>query len=652
MKKILLVAILIALAGLSVIGVRLWRNHVTRASEARAFQKAGELIREGRPIEALALFETHGSRPDSVLAWSEVEFRALVMQANLPRLTGIFQRDPDRILRDEEASLTVARAFLHLRQSESFEKARGTWRGKETRPDRWMLLDADRLLLSGDAAGATALLERQVLPGTNDVPRLLRLALIEARRNAPRSFQLLNEAVGLNSRAADARSFRGQVLETLGRPQEARVEYVAAVVAEPANPLWRDQLADYYRRQHAYDLALDTLRDGLHPPSLDVLWLKEEFWGRMIQPAEPASRTNHPPSGALAPLVQLVRSLPANRFFDTNAFATLPSLSRVARERHEVRWLRLAELLRQGDDTAAVALLGGPRPPGASWEPDLERALLRVLAWRTSPSTNRSLVPHGLTLPPPDRSPAELPTLFAQLETLAASEENAAAPRTNPPPELTRLLEGPHAFAAAFLAAGWREVGLQIAPVPTTPVAPTWLAYAYSQALRRNRGAQEALAFLQVQPSQPELELATGELLIASGQATNGLRRLEPLARQNTDAGYRAACLLALAALERLQPDLARDTVAAHPRLATNLTGSEILARVALTRGDTNEADRLYQALAPRSVEARTYLARQAYARHDWRRARELTLELLELLPDRLELRANLEAIALAEKAR
>jgi len=51
------------------------------------------------------------------------------------------------------------------------------------------------------------------------------------------------------------------------------------------------------------------------------------------------------------------------------------------------------------------------------------------------------------------------------------------------------------------------------------------------------------------------------------------------------------------------------------------------------------------------SLEAMAFLARRAYERQDWSRARELTEIMMRNAPDQMQLRANLKAIDDAEKA-
>ena len=75
----------------------------------------------------------------------------------------------------------------------------------------------------------------------------------------------------------------------------------------------------------------------------------------------------------------------------------------------------------------------------------------------------------------------------------------------------------------------------------------------------------------------------------------------------------------------------------------------ELLARLALAEGKTQDAEHIYRGIVGSSVEAKTWFARQAFSQRQWKRARQLTNELLELIPDSAQLRENLLAIDKAE---
>jgi len=137
----------------------------------------------------------------------------------------------------------------------------------------------------------------------------------------------------------------------------------------------------------------------------------------------------------------------------------------------------------------------------------------------------------------------------------------------------------------------------------------------------------------------------TGEMLLAVGRIDEGNALLSRLARSDNDAGMRAAWLLATEALEAGKREEARLLIHAQPRLERDVIGKELLARIDLAEGDQKDADQRYAAISSRSLEARAYLAREAYAHQDWQKAQALTIQMLEEMPDDMTLRANLQAI-------
>jgi len=611
--------------------------------EQMALVRAESLLKDGRAADALALVETF-ARKESGQAWPQVELAALTAMQDLPRLALIFGRTPERILADEEASVLVARAFLHARKPVQFTRVRDAWRGHEKRLDAWLALDSDTLLLAGKQHEADRLLRSQTLPGEADATRLIRLALITASRDPAGAWKLLCQAAALQPRNPDVRSFRAQILEATGRIELARVEYVAALVASPRNPLLRDQLADFYQRNRNHDLALQTWTEALAQPTLDFLWLKVHFWSRVLRPVN-LSTFSQPPVGDLEPLVGQLAALKPGRFFDGSAFDQLPRARSYAAQRQEVFWLRLLDALQTRHETAALELLKFEPARLRTWEPDLAAALYRILYYRQKQSLNPPEFVFTSSVPMTNRH-----SLFVLLEEAARQER--AAPG-HPPvlaPEVAALLRGPDAFSAAVLAAGWREAALQLRPdAQPVPGEPDWLNYGFAQALRLNRSPQVALQFLGAGPLPPEPDLLRAELLAEEGQREPAREHLAPLAKLKSGVGFRAAYLLALDASENHHLDAARQFVAQQPLLAGDDTGKELLARLALAEGKTQDAEHIYRGIVGSSVEAKTWFARQAFSQRQWKRARQLTNELLELIPDSAQLRENLLAIDKAE---
>ena len=639
-KLILILAAIIALIGGGTAGLRAWRAQVVYKTEARAFRLATQRLTENRPGDALAIID-EDVRTERNFAWNDLTIATLAAARHLPRLMALYENAPARVLAHEDASLLVARALLASHRPDAYDKLRGDWRGREQKPELWLALDADQLSHEGHAAAAEKLLRSKTFAGAAEAPRLIRLALHAAKRNLFESWTLLDQAFALAPQNPEIRFFRAQILETIGKPHEARVEYVAAHVADTKNPLLRDELAEFYRRQGQYDLALQTWRDALSSSAPDFIALKAAFWGRVIQ------RENQPHLGArivgpLTPLVGFIQSLSPEKFWDETAFQNLPNAAQFATERPEVHWLRLLELIRTGQEREAAELLQGNRFRLRSWRTDLEVGLAVILNQRLKQSFTVPLA--SLTT-----ANTNAHAFLRQLQSLAVAD--GAAPKKAPAPaELARVLAQRDAFAAALIAAGWREAALSLQSPGGNDRMPVWYHYGIAQSLRFNQGHDAALKYLATQTTAPELNLLRGEILLAEQRRPEALPILEAVARDASDAGYRAAWLAAEAALETRDFPRAELLVTQQPRLANSITGAELRARITLRQGHEAEAEKQYQAIAENSIEARTFLARRAMERHDWDAARRHTEALIRRLPDELQLRQNLRAIARAQQ--
>jgi len=638
-KKIIIALVVLVVVGIGALfGLRAWRAQVMQRQEQHALKTAWQLIHDGRSADALGIVSAI-SKPGSTLDWAAVEVAALTGIRDLPRLSVIYQNTPQRILTNEEASVLIARGFVSSRQSSDFLHVRNLWRGHEKEPDLWLILDADALLLQGKPLDAEKLLKSQKLAGTADADRLTRLALIVAGRDMPQAWQYINEASQVDPHNPDIRSFRGQILEAAGHPGEARVEYVAAVIAQTNNPVLRDDLAEFYRRQGEYDLALQTWREAIGQPAYDYQWLKAAFWGKVIQPVPLA--VDKVDAGDLQPLAQWVISLPDDTFWNTNSFTLLTQSQRYRSDRQELFWLQLIDLLKNHHDKDAFSLLKFNSFRSRSFHPDLEAALMRILSWRLDHAFSPADYTYVSSVPAKDRH-----QFYTTLDALARAELSGDSKPL--PADLQNLLRGPDVWSAAFLAAGWREAALQLYSNSDPSAYPDWFAYGLAQVIRANRGNQPALTFLATRKATPVIDLLQAEIMLSAGQTQPALNKLAVLAPQNSSVGFRASYLLALADLDLKKYDDARAYIARQPLLAGDVTGRELVARIALREGNIALASQLYHALAKDSIEARIFLAHEAFDQKKWAEAKRYTLELIQLLPDQLQLRQNLLDIAKA----
>lgn len=647
MQRRRLVTVLVIILVVAVVGVGAdaWRRHVIAVQREKVRGDVEQLLARGQLREARAgvqLFLRQNPRGLSAAeqaAWTQLDVRVSEALRDVARLIWLFDRQPRCLDGHEEAALTVLRALGTAGANPAAERLRAQWHGREQRPALWLAYDADRLAAAGRRDEAIALLEGRTFAGAEDCARLMRLALL--RRDDPaQAAALLQRAFAADPRNPDLRTFRGQVLEAAGQAGLARVEYVAALVAKPGDPLLRDQLAEFYLRTARIAEAVQTWRDGLGPEMPDFLWFKCLFWERVALP-RPGSAPACPP-GPLEPAVNFLRQLPPSRFFDATAFASVRDGARLAASRQELFWLQLLQDLADGREAAALERLETRGYRGSAWDPELESVLRIVLKFRLQ---QRTPAPGDFAVQPRADSRH---FLFDQVERWARSAVEDVATL---PPETREFLSGPRAFAGILLAAGWIEAGLRLAgEQPADPGAPEWYRYAVAQGLRLNRGPAEALAFLRDQPPSPLLDLVRGELLFALRRAPEAEQVMRPLAGRADDTGLRAAWLLASHELGRGDAATCEALVAGNARLAASPRGAELRARMALARRDLAAATRHYEAAADDSLEAGIFLSRLAFQRRDWAAARRLTEALVARYPDELTLQANLEAIARAEK--
>ena len=347
--------------GVLIFGLLKWRSHVILSQDERHYQSATEMVNRERFDEALAVIRSgrrtaeHSGLPER--RWLALEIDTLARMRHVSRLARMFQRFPDALEENEAASLLVARMQLENKNPEVSGRLRDSWKDKTDRPEAWFALEVDGMLLEGKVDEAEKLLKSRSFSGPADCGRLARLALLAARSDLERAQELLGKAYVLDPKNPEIRSFRAQVLEAQRRYAEARVEYVAAFVADPDNPFLCNQLAEFYRRQGNYGLAEQTWTSRLEPPSLDLIWLKLAFWSRVAQPSDAVLQATNVPPGDLHALVLYLLEIPPSEFWDAGRFARVFEGRRYQLSRQETFWLRLAQSLKSGREQEALRLL-------------------------------------------------------------------------------------------------------------------------------------------------------------------------------------------------------------------------------------------------------------------------------------------------------
>lgn len=649
-KWLLIIGGLVCAGAIVCGGVFAWRSHVVKSIEQRNYAEASELIAKGQGAEALQIINrrnrsTTKQSEKTRLTWLSLEIDALAQANHLPRLLAIYERSPELFAQREAATLSVARALMHAGNAEAFDKLRGEWKSRETNAPGWFEVDVDALLLRGRRDEAIKMLNSRTFEGPADCGRLGRLAMVNTPGDLSAAWKYLDRAAMLNPHNPDIRLFRGQILEGVGQIPGANVEYRAAFDANINSAFFRDHLAEFYRRNGGYDMAVLTWANGLtNQSTTDLIWLRTLFWTKTTRTIKFDFSAVEPPFGPIKPFVQYLIALPPGKFWDEAAFTKTAEARRYEQQLQDVFWLRLLDELQNGKEDEAMKLLEFNRFRENSWNRDLESALLRVMVYRKSGELR---LPVGVNLP---LSTAPLKSRHELLEKLDALTKT---PKEKPSPELDKLLRGKNAFAAVFLASGWAEAALNLPHDEVMPEgSPDWLAYGFTQATRFNRGPAAGAEFAARQKSSPTLELLKAQILMDEGKTDEALSKLAPLATTASDVGATAAEITATIRLRQKQYSEAKAAVMAAPEYSKGVPGREMLARIALAENKTDEAAKIYSSIEAESDEAKMFLAKQAFEAKDWTRARKLTEQLAKKYPERGQLRANLDAIAKAEGAK
>lgn len=620
---------------------------VDKTQEANDISRTKELLSNGKPEEALAIIQQYSEEIDNHSEigkeWLDLLLRASESTLNTPQLVILYEYYPKSFDGHEKASLLVANLFVAQGRTKDYQTLRDNWKGRETQPETWFVLDGDKLLAEGKRKEAIDFLNSKNFPGKADTSRLVRLALFYIFEEPKKSWEYLDQAYNKDPENPEIRSYRAKLLETIGRPNLALIEYAGALQSDPNNLYLRDQLADFYLRNKQVPEALQIWQENLKAPSLDLIWIKTLFWSKVAQPLDFDWKSTQPPKGKLDPLVQYLLALKPDQFWNATAYESVQDGSKYLKTQQVTFWLRLMQLLKDGKEKEAADLIQFNPFQTISWNPQLETAIKRIIAYRTT--GNFSLDPQveeskSLENPAKPIVTAEAVLLYAQLDKLAQLKGEGV------PEDLQALLKGPEAFTAALLSTGWNEAALKLHSLSVIPVNyPEWFTPELTQAIRLNRGVPAALEFATLQTPTPQLSLLIGELLVASQSPDAALEHLTKLMHDDTDVGLRAAWLVSMINIERGNYNEAKAAISSQPKLENEVVGRETLARIALLEGNTDFANKIYSALEEKSAEAKSYLARKAFAEKDWKRARELTEQLLRMYPTNPLLQENLKKI-------
>jgi tetratricopeptide (TPR) repeat protein len=640
MQKVATAVALCSVAALTLVGAVYWnRSDAILSAESMSTghsesYRAQQLLHKGLPSKALKIIYQHREQIDSHTPmgrqWLALFINCCQTLHDYSQLAVLHDHFPNAFHRDEEASLGAAHGYILSGDKSGFDSLRKMWQQREGLAARWLAFDVDRLLMDGNHAAAVELLASRSFDGSEDVPRLLKLAILHSSQPEV-SWKYLTAAVEKDPADPEVYSYRARFLEAAGHHGEALTECRTALLVAPEDPYYIDQLAEFLVNQKQYAEAIALWKESLQIAPREQALIKILFWARVVAPESQFTPDHY---GSFA---SYLSNMKAGYFWDSNAFAQLPDREQIAASQPAVFWLRLLDALANRREEEAVALLNNQPQDIDLGHESLRKALQRALLFREKGSSGQKSALAAL-------KPSQ-PPLVDSPELLIALLNNS---ENSLPEELHPLLASQECFSALFLAAGWREAALQLHAVePLSREFPDWVALNLTESLKVGRGNVAALSFAAMQPWTPQIAHKVAELLAAVKHSDIALNELKAMSGQRSGKGDSAAWLLALVYIERGHYQAAKAVVEGQPSLRATPRGQEVIARIAALEGDIARAELLYSAIADDSVEAKSFLARKAFTEENWDQARLLTQSLLQIYPDSSLLQENLRKIDL-----
>ncbi len=426
------------------------RRYIRRKRLNQAYAAASQALKEARPREAVAIVRQIKDHADdkTYIALSRLEAAALEAAHDVAEMTALYDEVGEAFADRETGSLWVGRAQIEADRFDAFDPLRASWRGHESHPAEWLVMEAEVLARQDKLRNAQALLEEKVFEGTSEALRLSQMALLQP--DHANASSLIQRALDLAPRYPDVLQRQALWHESQGRREAAHAAWKTAFQAAPENLFIRDGMAEFYRRQGRYEAALKLWHDALPPPSLDIIWTKYLFWSRVAISVPADTLTVSPPPGALHDLIVFMRDLSWEHFWDPVGFESAIHEHVALHARQEVFWLRLFHALHTHHEAEALALVNLSGFGARSWHPILEQSLARILTYRRAGYW-------GIHTAGVASCICAAPAFFTLLDQAAGCADG------NPPEWFSGLMDSPNAFAAACAAAGWKGAARRLA---------------------------------------------------------------------------------------------------------------------------------------------------------------------------------------------
>jgi tetratricopeptide (TPR) repeat protein len=633
LKKILLFVFFTFLLLSLVLSSVYFYHHYTQKQQQRyydgIYQQASAWVESELASDALDLLNQHfkESEADGLqVAWPAMMVKASLRSNNYSQLEHLLARHPHILLVNESAALWWSRIQMHRRMWSAVAPLWAIWEPQTKLRNRWHLLEADHFMLLGQDEQAREVLESWSASGVDEMNRQLRLALLANQND--RAFEALELAYQAMPSAAEVRATSAQFFERSGAIPLARREYIAAYLLAPENPFHAHQLADFYVRLKALPQAVQTWRESYLRTGNIRSWWNIWFWERVTRTrGAPLSVENGEWWGSLPTTFMGTNSL----FFLPKGFLVQHLKAPAILSGDEgYNWLVVLEHLRLVDERVALDALGD-MPSGSPEIASNQRILLdALLNWRV-----HGRWPRLVTLNPE----ARLHRFYRELEHLRMNRQLS---ENEPMPPMERFMASDWAVSSLFLANGWLAAAqrLQPEPVPSTLIEGipelNWLPFAQIKQRAMLDGPAAALELERLYPGDDAVAGFAAECRLMTGDVKAALSGLERVMQSSSPAGYRAAYLRAMAALEQQDYELLEAILKQRSDLGDSISGRELTAKAALQQEQPEAAKQIYDSLGDASVEGSIYRYHSALALGSREEAKQILNGLIERVPNDL----------------
>lgn len=624
MKKKCVVAITIIIVSVGIAG-KLWRDRVVVRQEKYRYKRAQHFYQQQDYKRSLTVVYAYkkilGKDKYYNSPWPHLEIKILHATRNIPRLVFLYEQNPELFTQYEEPSLLVARALLAAKLWRKYQQIVDSWHVAKKQHFQWFLLKVDAFIKKERTDEARKYLIESSVKFKNEAQLWVRLALLETQKNNfAKAWEYLEEGYSYDAQNSDLRLFRGQVLEKANKTKQARVEYVAAHLASPKNPIIADRLAEFYVRQSNYLAAMQIWQKNLDTAPAYILQ-KLAFYQKVAYNKNIVIDSDDA-------IVKAIVDLPKGVFWNAQC-------SKVDTGKNQyLFWLRMLHFIQNREHEQAYDLLEKSITRIA--KPALRNNLHRVLFHRKYNGFTQG----GTSF---IRVKSSCCSLCTFLDDCARRERLQLAASDNQ--QMLQFATSPCVFAALFLCQNWLHAAVVLHETFSFDEIPEWYARRIMHAMSIVQNRSAAINFARKYPQMRSLQLLQAQFLIAENDLIAGCDLLRNLTKGEDSVAIRASWLLSRYYLERREYDLAKKVVDSKKSLRESTLGQETLARIFLLQNNKEQATKIYQKIAKESAEAKVFLAKEAFHNRNWQQAEKWTRMLQQEFPEQLKFSENMNKI-------